>query len=301
MKTSIITLLSLVSLGISYTTSYEISPKDCIIVVSSDLRIDHDLDDKEDEPVSFACEVDSNIYPIKFASSAQKDDLKKKFNNGSLISSESFLSNYILTSFDGDNMITLPSDTQTVPIGRRTNNNRGPSLVEGDKPILAVRVIDIDGLAHADDAKTIGIKIFGNDPDATDDDPKDKVNLKSQMSACSFGKLNIINEYEVNIDKHLAAPGVIEVNIPISLKNSDRYKIHNAVTAAVKVKLGFAVPGPFQHVMYVSQRCYLGCGWAAYAYVNGWLSVYQGMYYKMAGVQLHGKFCVVVLHIGDDS
>ena len=39
--------------------------------------------------------------------------------------------------------------------------------------------------------------------------------------------------------------------------------------------------------MYVIERCYNGCGWAAYAYPNSWMSVYQMEYYKHAAVQLH--------------
>ena len=30
-----------------------------------------------------------------------------------------------------------------------------------------------------------------------------------------------------------------------------------------------------------------GCGWAAYAYVNSWMSVYQAHYYKLVGVTVH--------------
>ena len=37
--------------------------------------------------------------------------------------------------------------------------------------------------------------------------------------------------------------------------------------------------------MYVVEKCYVGCGYAAYAYVNGWLSVYQDQFYKHVGVQ----------------
>ena len=39
--------------------------------------------------------------------------------------------------------------------------------------------------------------------------------------------------------------------------------------------------------MYIIEKCYNGCGWAAYAYPNSWMSVYQMEYYKHAAVQLH--------------
>ena len=104
---------------------------------------------------------------------------------------------------------------------------------------------------------------------------------------CSWGQLNVVNSYSVDISDHLAAPGVIEVTINISLLDNDRYAIRNAVTTAVQAKLGFNLPGPFEQVMYMLEKCYVGCGWAAYAYINSWNSVYQGNYYKMTGVQVH--------------
>jgi hypothetical protein len=39
--------------------------------------------------------------------------------------------------------------------------------------------------------------------------------------------------------------------------------------------------------MYNLQGCYVDCGWAAYAYINSWNSVYQGNYYKYAAIQVH--------------
>jgi len=39
--------------------------------------------------------------------------------------------------------------------------------------------------------------------------------------------------------------------------------------------------------MYMLEGCYGNCGWAAYAYVDHWNSVYQGNYYYMTGVQMH--------------
>jgi hypothetical protein len=39
--------------------------------------------------------------------------------------------------------------------------------------------------------------------------------------------------------------------------------------------------------MYILEKCYLECGWAAYAYINSWNSVYQNWYYYATGVQVH--------------
>ena len=80
-----------------------------------------------------------------------------------------------------------------------------------------------------------------------------------------------------------------QVTIDVSLVNSSQSTIRSKVAQEVQNKLGFSLPGPYQQVMYVLEKCYVGCGWAAYAYVNSWLSVYQAGYYKSVGVQMHGK------------
>ena len=145
---------------------------------------------------------------------------------------------------------------------------------------MVVRVTDVDGKVIGDSAAQVGDNIFG-----TNGDP---VNLKSQMLACSYGVVDITNQYtSPNIDDKLSAPGVIDVKINISI-NGNRYTVHNAVTAAANAKLGYSLPGQHEQVMYVLEKCYQDCGWAAYAFINSWMSVYQAQYYSMTGVQMHG-------------
>ena len=45
---------------------------------------------------------------------------------------------------------------------------------------------------------------------------------------------------------------------------------------------------PFQHVLFLAEDCYGDdCGWAAYAYINGWLQYYKRDNYLKPGVVLH--------------
>lgn len=118
---------------------------------------------------------------------------------------------------------------------------------------MTVRVTDSQGLVHPDSAATISDKIFG-----TYGDPE---NMKSQFEACSFNKLKITNNYSRDISRHLAAPGVVEVTIGVSLSNS-RGAIYSAAVQATQSKLGFTLPGNFDHVMFVLEDCYQDCGWA---------------------------------------
>ena len=86
-----------------------------------------------------------------------------------------------------------------------------------------------------DDAKTVSNKIFGTYGDT--------VNMKDQFSACSYGKFQLTNQYSVDISMHLAAPGVMNVKVPVSLLDSDCAKVREAAISAVKDKLGINLPG----------------------------------------------------------
>jgi hypothetical protein len=113
----------------------------------------------------------------------------------------------------------------------------------------------------------------------------DQNNLKSGLEKCSWNQLNVVVG---NNGPHEVAQGVIEVNIGISLVGKSRDTIRNAVTTAVQTKLGHTLPGPYNYVLYSLESCYNSdCGWAAYAYINSWNSVYQSSYYKMPGVLMH--------------
>lgn len=261
---------------------------ECTILVLNELRLD-DSDGIGDNDV-FECVLDATdadgvenmVLPIAMTE-AQKNILKNKLKQGELISDESTLQLKGNGFQISDRAVHVPKDMLDFVLGKKNKNKRNGrnlAIVEGKKPILAVKVFDVNGLARSENPAAISDDIFG-----TGTDP---VNLKSQMAACSFGKLNITAGLE-SPDPNEVAPGVIEVSIGISLTDNDRYTIRNAVTAAVQTKLGHSLPGPYQQVMYVLQSCYVGCGWAAYAYINSWNSVYQGGYYKQTGVLMHGE------------
>ena len=147
---------------------------------------------------------------------------------------------------------------------RLEDHTRRLASVTGDKPILVVKVTDASNppLARSESPAVIGDDIFGYHGDT--------VNLKSQLSDCSMGKLNIVPGVPEHMDKYAIVDGeiqegVIEITIGITLPGNDRYAIHNAVTAKVSEYLGTSLPGPYDQVMYVIEKCYVGCGWAAYA------------------------------------
>ncbi|GFH44516.1 hypothetical protein CTEN210_00990 [Chaetoceros tenuissimus] len=226
------------------------------------------------------CEFDDGmIYNIQ-GTAYQKEVLKQKWAAGEIASGATSLGLGV-GAFRDENGLFIPPGHDIASNVRQNPQRRKLAIVEGTKPILAVRVTDASNpvKVHPDNAALMSDNIFG-----TNGDP---VNLKSQLSACSHGKLNVIPAPDANLGSAKAAAGTIEVTINVSLEGNSRATIRNAVTQAVQAKLGYSLPGPFQQVMYMLQGCYVDCGWAAYAYINSWNSVYQGNYYFMTGVQVH--------------
>jgi len=255
----------------------------CTIAVAVELRLDPTVDPGE----QFECEFDEinspngvggQIYPIK-GNPSQMAEFKKMFNNGLIKPGASELEvGEMEAMYDGTAVILNPNanvpDHVTLPeqAGRRL------AVTKGEKPILFVRVTDVNGLVYPHSAAVMGDNVFG-----TLGDP---VNLKSQLFDCSHGQLEVIPGDAYGKE---TVPGVLDVTIDLDITNSanDRYIIHNAASAAAVAKLGFSLPGPYQQVMFSVEKCYTGCGWAAYAYINSWMSVYQAQYYFMTGVQVH--------------
>lgn len=263
-----------------------------------------------DDGEEFVCELkDGRTIPIR-GTGQQMEDLRAMLHDGTLISSEMTIGvsdNLIVSPDDEDAVFLPPGQVILAPRGDDVNRRLGQTNLrarrdtndgtsdnrslrwtrsyEGNKPVLVVRVTDVNGKVHEDTPDIMSDKIFGTYTDS--------VNLKSQFAACSYDKLRVTNDYtnlsfgEGNITQHLVAPGVIDVNLTIDLVGSSRSAVRSAMIMAANAKLGFTLPGPFEHVMFVVERCYTECGWAAYAYVNSWMSVYQGNNYKYVGVQMH--------------
>ena len=257
---------------------------ECTILVAEYLQIPGETAAPDS---TIDCGMDNGmIYRIQ-ATDSQKEVLKQKWANKEIASGATRL-NVGVGAFADENALFIPPGLDIAKNLRKgpKKNRRKLAPLTGDKPILVVKVTDSGGLARSESAAQIGDDIFGtiNDP----------VNLASQLFDCSHGQMNVIPGTIPNASTNQAAPGVIEVSIPISLTDKSNNEIHNAVTAAVNAKLGTnlgngweSITEPYHHVMYVIEKCYVDCGWAAYAYVNAWMSVYQDAYYKHVGVQVH--------------
>jgi hypothetical protein len=229
--------------------------------------------------------ISNHCLPIK-GTPAQSESLIFKLRDGELESGASTL-RIPGSLISGDNAVLLPAG-EAIILGRTSRREllgSKPLGKTGVKHFLAVRVSARDKDVAAN-ATSISDDIFGTDGDS--------VNMVSQFAACSYGQLQIIPgppSDNTDIDRSLlSATGVMDVEVSIGLldSTSTRSVVRNAITTAVQDKLNLILPGPFDGVMYIVEGCYgEECGWAAYAFVGSWLSVYQGVYYKYAGIQLH--------------
>ena len=270
--------------------------KPCTILATADLKIPgyessgvrglQSGSDRNGADEDFVCELDPEDAPNGHANQvvsfnldeSQKQDMLEGLYSGDLVSGSS-------TYYDPDAEV---SSDEVKPgkgnaFGWTKNGKAGDGRrldgfqTSGNREYLVVRVTDVTGKVRPESPDQIGDDIFG-----TISDP---VNLKSQAFDCSFEQLNILPGY---IDPAMeAAPGVVEVTISVTLEGNSRGTIRNAVTTAVQNKLGFNLPGRYSNVLYVLEKCYQDCGWAAYAYINSWNSVYQSGYYKQTGVLMH--------------
>ena len=283
---------------------------------------------EEDEDEIFQCTIDPRDVPGGYAGLTRKLDLtrtqkrafRKMWREGRLIPGESKLrlaeiqeavemeevaemgeqadeETAVATAEDllegvpidgSDIQIPIGIDVEGLLIGGGGNRERDLQTDTsfgshvGVKHTLVVKVYDVNGKARTESPEQISDDIFGTNGDA--------VNLRTQMSACSMGRVDLRpgDNGNGNIDQTLyVAPGVITVQIDVSIESNSRTDIENGITTKVQDKLKITLPGPYKHVIYIVEKCYVDCTYAAYAYVNSYLGVYQGENYKYVGVLMH--------------
>ena len=244
----------------------------------------------------FVCELSNGLTLPLGGTDDQMTELRTLLNNGTLISARSSVGVDSADTFeaiteDGSTIsmqaVTLqPGPINLIGRGRgddKEERSRRLAYYEGSKKTLVVRVTDIDGRSVAEDAAYISDKFFGTSGDT--------MTMKSGFDACSFGRFAVSENYEGQVDAtRLSAPGVVDVSINVQLTRSTQATIVQASLQAVEQKLGLSLPSPFDHVVLVVEECYrvgTDCAFAAYAYVNHWLSLFKGDNFKYPAVQMH--------------
>lgn len=149
---------------------------------------------------------------------------------------------------------------------------------------LVVRVNALDNNPVADPAQ-ISSDVFG-----------DENNLKTQIAACSYNKLQIQEYIPGEISQvETQAPGVVDVFIDVNAQGNTRNKIQNEANAALQALFGTSDPSTiFDLVLFCMPP---GTGnWLAYAYISRWDSYYNNDWCQMMSSQLHEVGHSIGLH-----
>jgi hypothetical protein len=153
------------------------------------------------------------------------------------------------------------------------------NLMTGTKTVLVIRAVAYDSATTASE-EALADDIFGTYGDI--------VNLKTQYNQCSDGQL----QFEpVSTNSMVGTDGVYTVSLPNTM-------IYGASDSAIKdeminqatVDLGASLESIADYVILCLPP---GTGdWAAYAYVDHWLSVYNDVWCQYPSAQMHeiGKF-----------
>ena len=148
--------------------------------------------------------------------------------------------------------------------------------------MLVILVNDKDGRMPALGANETSDKIFGTFGDME--------TPSVQLSGCSNSQTSLTPDSgDQAINSLMDAPGVVTVDIPISIQPFDGPNIENAAIEAAKQKLGTNLPGNFDFVAIVIEDCLDSseCGFAAYAYLNSWKSIYIQDYVTYPAIVTH--------------
>lgn len=163
-------------------------------------------------------------------------------------------------------------------INENTIRNRHRKLTSamGVKTVLGVRIQAINAQTSATEAQ-LSSDIFG-------DDGIDHVNVRSQYLACSHGKLEFRKTTNMNGVSTKISNGIVTVQVNVSTSVGSRNMV-NAVNDELIRQFNTHPSNLASFVMYfLPAGTYSG---VAYAYMNGYRSVYNDRYSHSVSIQMH--------------
>jgi hypothetical protein len=139
-----------------------------------------------------------------------------------------------------------------------------PIAVGGTRTVLVVRVTALDSEVSVSKA-VISASIFGLG------DSVEIVNLRSQYSACSFGKIDM-----KPAEGHGIIDGVGEIFLNRNITGLNTLSFENTLAIMTEQKFG-SIEDNFKHVVYCMPPGFLvqGRNYIAYGYLNHWRSIFN--------------------------
>ena len=147
----------------------------------------------------------------------------------------------------------------------------------GNKTILAIKVDAMDAKTSTSIAQ-IKNTLFGIE--------NKKVTFKSQMSACSFNKINFAPFNGNTTGGNFISNGAVEIFVPMSIRDmTEGDELENEVRKRMEEKYG-SLQNQFDHVIIILPKN-KKWNFFAYAYVHHWLSVFNDKEIKFLGTIMH--------------
>lgn len=148
-------------------------------------------------------------------------------------------------------------------------------LYSGTKTVLAIK-IDAPDTKTTSSTDRISDKIFGTGNDI--------VNFKSQMSDCSFNKLNFEHFSGTTPSGIDISNGVGTLNVPFNLKNAYDWDVEAKLLNMVNEKFG-DLKSQVDHLILVLPK--ESANFIAYGYTHNWLTVYNDEQVTYPTVVMH--------------
>jgi hypothetical protein len=173
-------------------------------------------------------------------------------------------------TFNQDGSITMPPGKTISAEARENHGNPFDRRLTGTgvKHFLVFRVTDVNGLVHSDSPQVMSDNVFGT--------KRDRINMKTQLEACSVGQYTVVPGAKTGIDisRFQSATGVIDIQLDISLENSSRATVRTAAINKAREVMGTTdLTEIADHTLFSLENCYQECGWAAYAIMGGYYQV----------------------------
>jgi hypothetical protein len=162
-------------------------------------------------------------------------------------------------------------------LGRKTGSSAGGKQVTtvGTKTVLILRVDAQDSRTSASEAE-LADDVFGSSGD--------QLNLKSQYSACSGGKLTF---GPLKTNSIVGTDGVYTVKLPkLAVDGMNDGALLTEVINAASSSLGARLDTIASHVMICLPPGTQGA-WIAYGYFNSYLTVYNDDWCRFPSAQMH--------------
>ncbi len=249
----------------------------CVILLKSIAMKDHS------EVEEIDCYDQSTNTYVRIPNQKAQSMLLSQINTGAITSGLSTLEQTGAYFDDEERSLILADDLDNIQFAENKDFDKHrerqlATTTNATRKMLAIRVKALDRETTSSEAD-ISDNWFGT--------AVDKVNLKSQYQACSYGSLKV-EPANTGPD---SVKGVYTVSIDINVEGAEIGKVEQAVVKKLGEDLG-NLNDIYDNVMICVPPGTVE-GVIAYAYVNNWLSVYNNEWCNYVSAQMHGKFLIL--------